>query len=183
LVTGSYDATVRLWDLKSNSYEPIQILQDAKDSVASVDISTSEIITGSVDGCVRNYDIRRGKLFTDHIGHPITSVNLSRDRNCILASCLDSTLRLLDKSSGELLSAYRGHKNIEYKIDSCFNNNDAVIISGSEDNNVYFWDLVEANLVQTLKGHTGTVCSLSYHLTEPYLLSSSMDGTIKVWQA
>lgn len=35
---------------------------------------------------------------------PVTSVCVSRDGQCTLASCLDSTLRLMDKDSGELLN-------------------------------------------------------------------------------
>lgn len=35
---------------------------------------------------------------------PVTCVNLTRDGQCVLTSSLDSTLRLLDKESGELLN-------------------------------------------------------------------------------
>lgn len=38
---------------------------------------------------------------------------------------------------------FTGHKNFQYKIDSCLNNEDTLIFSGSEDGNVYIWDLVE----------------------------------------
>lgn len=34
---------------------------------------------------------------------PITSVCFSKDGQCVLAASLDSTLRLLDKDTGELL--------------------------------------------------------------------------------
>ena len=29
LVTGSYDKTVKIWDLKSNNYDPIQVLENS----------------------------------------------------------------------------------------------------------------------------------------------------------
>lgn len=48
--------------------DPIQILEDAKDSISSVYISSYEIITGSIDEHVRTYDIRAGRLRTDAIG-------------------------------------------------------------------------------------------------------------------
>lgn len=34
----------------------------------------------------------------------ITHIEITRDDQCYLAACADSTLRLMDKSSGELLS-------------------------------------------------------------------------------
>ena len=44
------------------------MLDEAKDSVESVAVGTTEIVTGSTDGCVRVYDIRMGELRTDTIG-------------------------------------------------------------------------------------------------------------------
>lgn len=34
---------------------------------------------------------------SDHLGQPVNCISLSNDENCVLANCLDSTLRLLDK--------------------------------------------------------------------------------------
>ena len=42
---------------------------------------------------------------------------------------------------------YEGHKNKEYKIDSCLNHKDTHIISGSEDGLVYVWDLVDVSII------------------------------------
>jgi len=46
ILSGSYDATVRCWDCRSRSLEPIQIMDDAKDSVTSIQVSNEEILTG-----------------------------------------------------------------------------------------------------------------------------------------
>ena len=40
---------------------------------------------------------------------------------------------------------YTGHKNTDYRIDSCLNSKDTHILSGSEDGQVYIWDLIEVN--------------------------------------
>jgi mitogen-activated protein kinase organizer 1 len=83
VASGSYDASVRIWDCKyvrfldqclisrSQNRMPIQILEDAKDSITSVQIKNYEIITGSVDGRLRTYDLRAGQLSTDVVGRPI----------------------------------------------------------------------------------------------------------------
>lgn len=34
---------------------------------------------------------------SDDLGQPVNCISMSNDGNCILASCLDSTLRLLDR--------------------------------------------------------------------------------------
>lgn len=104
LVSGSFDATVRLWDLRSSNFQPIQVIEDCKDSVMSVQVVDAEIIAGCADGKLRTYDIRMGELKEDYIGHAITSAKLSKDKNCILVNSLDSTMRLMDKSNGRLLN-------------------------------------------------------------------------------
>ena len=65
---GSFDATVRIWDCKSSSMKPIQVLEEARDSVSSLHVVGHEIVTGCVDGRVRVYDLRMGMLFVDVIG-------------------------------------------------------------------------------------------------------------------
>lgn len=74
-ITGSYDATVRLWDLRSQNRAPIQVLNEAKDSVQALYISATTVIAGSVDGHVRTYDLRKGELRSDFVGgtSPVSS--------------------------------------------------------------------------------------------------------------
>ena len=66
------------------------------------------IIAASVDGTVRCFDLRAGACYTDELGHPVASMALSHDGHCLLAACLDSKVRLLDRQSGELLATYQG---------------------------------------------------------------------------
>ena len=52
-VSGSLDGTVKCWDVKSKRQDPVQSLEEAKDSVTSVDVSDHEILVGSADCRVR----------------------------------------------------------------------------------------------------------------------------------
>lgn len=182
LATGSVDKSVRLWDCRgSSSRFPIQILDDAKDSIGDVIFGSTEILVGSIDGSVRIYDIRMGKMMQDAINEPVTSLMLSGDGLCYIASCLDSSVRLVDKSDGTILNTFAGHKNTQYRIRGTFNNSDSSILSGSEDGSIYIWDFLTTKVVSVLKGHTDTVSSISYHPKLDIAVSASFDGTIRVW--
>jgi len=85
LVVGSYDGTVRLWDAKSQAHKPLMVLSEAKDSISSVCVVEHEIMSGSIDGRVRVYDLRMGMVYIDVIGRECSSPPLS----------LPSTLYLL----------------------------------------------------------------------------------------
>ena len=67
-----------------------------------------QVLGGSVDGTVRQFDIRMGMTFTDSLHESVTGIAVSHDGNCVLASCLDNSMKLLDKASGELLATYTG---------------------------------------------------------------------------
>ena len=127
LLTASYDRLVCLWDLRSNTRDAIQTLNDASDSVTSVVATPSSIITSSVDGKVRTYDLRAGQLREDSIRDPITSLRLTNDKKCALCACLGNktmgipgTVRLVNLSSGQVLQEYSGgHVHDRFKIESC----------------------------------------------------------------
>lgn len=182
LLSGSFDATVRMWDLRSQNFQPIQVIEDFKDSVMSIDLKGVEFVVGCADGRLRTYDLRMGELKEDYIGPAITSAKLSKDGNCILVGSLDSTMRLMDKSNGQLLNEFKkGHKHTEYKIESVLTNTDAYAITGSEDGKIYIYDVLEGNVVSTLDAHKGAATTLNYHPQEAKMLSAGSDGLIHVW--
>ena len=47
----------------SNNKRPLQTLSDFKDSVTRILVSMDQIICGSVDGVLRSYDVRMGKIY------------------------------------------------------------------------------------------------------------------------
>ncbi len=76
-------------------------------------------MASSVDGTVRRFDVRGGCAYVDQMHAAVTSMALSNDGNCVLASCLDARLRLLDKGSGELLAEYKGMQSLCVHVMVC----------------------------------------------------------------
>lgn len=180
-VSGSQDNNVCCWDMRSRSNEPIQILSDARDCVMSIKVTDHEILTGSIDCHVRRYDLRNGKLMTDFLGDAITCVSYTKDGQCILVSCADNAVRLLEKLSGEMLGEYTGHKAQDINVESTVNTNDTMVISGSSTGEIFYWDLVKAEIAFTLMHNAGkAVQSLSMHPQKDILLSASTTS-IKLW--
>ena len=173
IISGSIDGKVRIWDLRSKSYEHLQEIDDCKDSVTHIDMNAQQILVSCLDKYVRLYDVRFGKMICDFIDEPVTCSTLSKDDQCTLVSTLSNKLLLFDKQSGELLNEYKGHLNKTYQIENCMNNLSSQIFSGSEDGFVYVWDLVDAKVKQKLMhSNEKTVHSLSYHPEEDRLLSA-----------
>ena len=62
---------------RSQNRQPIQTLEDSRDTVQTLHVGHSYICTGSVDGHVRTYDLRMGELRTDFIGRTFTPPSIS----------------------------------------------------------------------------------------------------------
>lgn len=110
LFSGSYDKSVQIWDLRWHTRDPLQTLTDSRDSVTALSLTRTEIIVSSVDGCVRVYDLRTGRVHTDHVSPAagVVYAAVSYDHRCILSACLDNTLCLSEISSGRCLQTYSG---------------------------------------------------------------------------
>lgn len=184
LVSASFDTTVRLWDTKAQQRMPIQIMQDAKDSITSVVISGTNVVTGCVDGYVRWYDLRMGELQTDYFDMPVTSVTLSADAKTMLVTTLDSTIRLMDKDDGSLLNTYKGHLNKDYRIKSCFTFGEASVLAGDETGRLFEWKLDGDDTVWTNE-HVSPGKTLLWTACHPKragcIATAGADGAVRVW--
>lgn len=48
VISGSSDNTVCIWDMQSRSMKPVQILNESKDAILSIDVHGSQILTGYI---------------------------------------------------------------------------------------------------------------------------------------
>lgn len=90
--------------------------------------------------------------------------------------------RLWNYNTGKFLKTYTGHKNKKFCIFATFSvTNGKYIVSGSEDNCVYLWDLQARDIIQRIEGHSDAVLSVSCHPVENKIASGSLDRTIRIW--
>ncbi|OIW29918.1 WD40 repeat-like protein [Coniochaeta ligniaria NRRL 30616] len=165
VVTAGFDTTVRVWDVRSGGSggaKPVQVLAEARDSVAALVVRGPEIVAGSVDGRVRGYDVRMGRVVTDVLGASVTSLCLSRDGKTVLVGTLDSKMRLMDRENGACLKTYgdAGWRNEEFRVQSVLGGGERYVVAGDEltagsdgdvDGRVWAWDLLTGKMVARVR--------------------------------
>jgi len=189
LVTASNDKTCRCFDVRSASRSAFQVLSGFRDNVTRVLATPTEIAATSMDGHLRVFDLRVGRLLDDAVGSPLVCMARSYDGNCTLASTFvgGGELLLLERASGAALRRYAGHGNALYRCAPAFTSDDAHVVCGGEDGRVVFWDLVAAAAgapARTLpRAHSRVVSWVETHPDPAVcaMLTASYDGTAKLW--
>ena len=56
------------------------------------------------------------------------------------------------------------------------------IVSGSDDNTIRIWNLLEKRQETVFRGHTDSVNSVAMTSDNKYIISGSDDNTIRIWK-
>jgi len=137
LFVGCADGKLRAYDVRSGKLLVRKFFRDHPEGRLGRDNNNS-------CSC-RSSSRRGGRGRNSIIG--VSSVSVSKDSRLLLVSCLDHTLRLIDRRSGVELKCYKGHKNWKLRLRSEFVWDNSLIATPSEDGKIYFWNLVTGRLL------------------------------------
>jgi WD40 repeat protein len=150
-ISGSWDQTVRVWDLASG--QCLRVLKGHTRGVSSVSITPDgqTAISGSWDQTVRVWDLASGECRHTLVGHTgdVTSVSITPDGQTAISGSGDRTVRVWDLTSGKCRHTLVGHSS---KVTSVSVTPDGrAAISGSDDQTVRVWDLISGRCRRVLK--------------------------------
>ncbi|MEM2582429.1 MAG: protein kinase [Candidatus Caldarchaeum sp.] len=183
LASGSWDKTVRLWDVQSGKC--LMVFEGHNFWVNSVSFSPDgrHLASGSVDRTVRLWDVQSGKCLMVFGGHKdsVNSVSFSPDGRYLTSGggYDDGTVRLWDVQSGECLKVFEGHKGSVLSVS--FSPDGRYLASGGGDKTVRLWDVQSGKCLMVLEGHKGSVFSVSFSPDGKHLASGNRDKTVRLW--
>jgi WD40 repeat protein len=180
-VSGSYDGTVRVWDLAVGRSSAI--LEGHTDWVRCVAVATDgrTAVSGSHDRTVRVWDLDSDRCSAVLEGHTglVTSVAVTGDGRTAVSGSFDGEVRVWDLAVGRSSAVLEGHTDWVRCVAVATDGRMAV--SGSEDWTVRVWDLAVGRCSAVLEGHTGLVTSVAVTGDGRTAVSGSEDGTVRVW--
>ena len=181
LASGSYDNTIRIWDVATSRC--LQTWRGHKGTVLSVAFSPNgqQLTSGSGDETIRIWDVATGRCLQTWEGHNdrVYSVAFSPNGRQLASGSGDKTIRIWDVATGRCLQTWEGHT---YGVSSVvFSPDGQQLASGSYDETITIWDVATGRCLQTWEGYTYDVYSVVFSPDGQQLASGSGDCTVKIW--
>ncbi len=181
IASGSWDDTVKLWDVATK--QNIATLDGHTDDVNSVSFSPdgTTLASGSDDNTVKLWDVATHTNIATLQGHTgdVYSVSFSPDGTTLASGSDDNTVKLWDVATHTNIATLQGHTHDVYSVS--FSPDGTTLASGSRDDTM-MWDVATRTNIATLQGQGfWIVWSVSFSPDGTTLASGSADGTIKLW--
>lgn len=177
------DGSVKLWNLVSD--EPVADIEGhAPFRVSRLAYHPSGRFLGTCcfDNSWRLWDLEAQEEILHQEGHSKAVYDIAFQNDGALAATggMDAFGRVWDLRTGRCIMFMEGHLKSILGID--FSPDGFHVATGSEDNQVRIWDLRQHKCVYTIAAHTNLVSKVRFQPDHSnYLVTSSYDGTAKVW--
>ncbi|ETI20390.1 hypothetical protein G647_08425 [Cladophialophora carrionii CBS 160.54] len=152
LATGSYDATIKIWDLDTG--KELSTLKGHTMGIRCLQFDDNKLISGSMDKTLKVWNWRTGECISTYNGHTDGVIALHFDSNILASGSVDHTAKVWNFQDRSVFTL-RGHSDWvnSVKVDSA----SRTIFTASDDCTVKLWDLDTKKCIHTFEGHVGQV--------------------------
>ncbi|KAI5861008.1 WD40-repeat-containing domain protein [Durotheca rogersii] len=175
LATGSFDKTIRIWDPILGHC--IQILEGHTSYVTSIAFSpdNQRLASGSHDRTVRIWDTSGQCIRILEVGDIVNKIAFSPDALELAVTSAGGMIRIYTPTMHSPPQEFNAHTTCIVYLDN------GRLASGSWDKTIKIWDTASCQCIQTFKGHTDRVSSITISSDSQRLISGSNDGSIRIW--
>ena len=178
IATGSYDGTIKLWDLNLNLNNQKTLKEEGK-ILCLLEFEENMLLSGTEKNNINLWNLNTFQLNFSFKGHQFWVNALTKINNDYFASCSnDNQIRIWDYKNKICVKILDGHLNGIFTLITLKN---GCICSGGADLSIKVWDINSGKCIMTLLGHKKWIKCLC-QLSNGYIISGSDDKTIKAWK-
>lgn len=152
LVTGSYDGTIKLWDIESG--EEKKTLRGHLSGVRCLQLDQNKLLSGSFDKTIKVWNLETGQCLKTLSGPSDTILSVHLEGSWLGCGSMDNSIRVWNSALGAQF-AVRGHSDFvnSVRVDAA----SRTLFSASDDRTVRLWDLTNQRCLRVFTGHVGPV--------------------------
>lgn len=187
LVSGSYDQTVKQWNIETGEKICSSLAQETGIYTLAVNLPRQAIASGGGDGRVNLWQLQTGNFLTQLRGNlsGIECLTFSNDGQFLAAGCVDGTIKLWQLQDPylaeiKLLPALIAHSGGVISVIFDPNN---LLLSAGADGLIKTWSLASPPFCLSSFDTESQISSLITNPGGNLLLTGSFPGVVKVWQA
>ena len=151
-ITGSFDKTVRVWDLETGQLR--QTLTGHSRCVRALQFDDAKLVTGSMDHCLKIWNYQTGQCIRTLEGHTGGVLSLHFDSRIMASGSTDHTIRVWNFEVSECCTLL-GHTEWVNSVRICHKG--TMLVSSSDDSTVRLWNLQNRSCTRVFRGHVGQV--------------------------
>ncbi|XP_025025809.1 WD repeat-containing protein 25 [Python bivittatus] len=195
-VCGGFSPEVKAWDIRSSKiikvYKAavqqtldIMFLCEGKEFLTSTDAVSQD----SADRTIIAWDFQTAAKISNQIFHErftCPSLSVHPKEFAFVAQTNGNYMALFSSLPPYRINKkkrFEGHKVEGFAIGCEFSPDGTLLVTGSSDGKVFFYNYRTAQILHTMSAHSQACVNATYHPVLPSLLATcSWDGVIKIWQ-
>jgi len=181
-LSGSYDKSLRLWDLAQHAlvdtlYPPHDGVVYAVAAARNAQVAAS----GGADRLVRVWDLATQTCTAELAGHAhrVYDVALSSDGTQLLSASHDRSVRLWDVRAGRCMATLHGHSDAVVGV--AWAPGERRAVSASRDGTVRVWQLDAAATGASTQAHEGWIQAVALARDGALAVTAGQDHLLRVW--
>jgi WD40 repeat protein/serine/threonine protein kinase len=188
IVSGSRDKTLRLWSVSSGKTIWVSEKHAAAVTALAITPDGKFVLSGHDEENLYLWDIATGKRIErkyygaalENLGFvtaATTSLVITPDGQFAVSGSRDTSVRLWNVQSGEIIRVYTGHEKTVTSV--AVSRNGKWIISGSTDGTVRHWETDTGNCTWASRVHEAEVTGVAITPAGQWVVSGSQDKTLR----
>jgi WD40 repeat protein len=178
---GTADGKLFLWNPSDGKLIAQALAHSGSLTALAFHPNSSQLLTGGSDGLLKLWSLPIAP--TQTLSHPdaVTASAVSIESKRLFTGSADKLVRSWNLANPQQPERqFSGHTGPVTAVATT--RDGKMLASAGEDGFIRFWDQSNGRQSALIGAHAGAVTSLSFHANRNQVLSTSVDGSLKVWQ-